>query len=761
MLAPFALIAGFALPAAAEPTTATANARVAAAYAQAPLLFEANRGQAHKDVLFLSHGPGYSLYLTADEAVLVLAGQNVDAKRDVRSAKAQAKPAVLRMSMVGGALRPPVSGLDELPGKANYFTGNDRTKWRANVPTYARVHYREIYPGIDLVYYGNQRRLEYDFVVAPGADPKKIVLGFEGADELEIDAQGELVLRTAGGDLRQHKPVIYQEIDGARREIDGGYIRKGAKRVGFEIAAYDRGRPLVVDPALSYSTYLGGNSFDFGQGIAVDAAGNAYVAGTTYSSDFPTTAGAFQRTVVDHPNVFVTKLDPSGSGMVYSTYFGGSSLDLGHGIAVDAAGNAYVTGYTFSTDFPTTAGAFQTTHGGNWDAFLTKLDPTGSAIVYSTYLGGSDNDQGNGIAVDAAGSAYVTGWTNSLDFKTTLGAFQVLFSGLPAIGLSVRQIREIGGPDAFVTKFNPTGSALVYSTYLGGIKTDVGYGIAVDAEGNAYVTGQTGSSVTFDSFMECPNGPQECALNTFPTTPGAFQTAPGGTVSPEDAFVTKLNPTGSALVYSTYLGGNGDDRGLGIALDSGGNAYVTGRTGSGTFPTTPGALRTTTTDFAYDAFVTKLNPTGSALIYSTLVGGRGHDQGNGIAVNPAGEAYITGSTGAPSTPGVTASEFPISNAIQSRFGGLVDAFVTKLDTTGTALVYSTFWGGSNFDRGNAIAVDADGNAYVTGETDSINFPVSPGAFQSAGDGSSSPADAFVLKIFDVGTPPPPPPIPFP
>jgi hypothetical protein len=723
---------------------------VAATYLQAPLRFEANRGQAHKDVRFLSRGLGYSLYLTADEAVLVLAGRDMDMKRDVRSTRAHAKPAVLRMGLVGAARRPVMSGLDELPGKANYFIGSDRAKWHTNVPTYAKVHYRGVYPGIDLVYYGNQRRLEYDFVVAPGADPKGIVLDFEGADKLEIDLQGELVLRTAGGDIRQHKPVIYQEIDGVRREIGGGYIRKGAKRVGFEVAAYDSGRPLVVDPALSYSTYLGGNSFDFGQGIAVDAAGNAYVAGITYSPDFPTTPGAFQPTVIGHPHAFVTKLNPTGSGLVYSTYLGGSRFDLGQGIAVDAAGNAYVTGYTSSTDYPTTAGAFQTTHGGvtdNWDVFLTKLNPTGSALVYSTYLGGSDNDQGNGIAVDGAGNAYVTGWTISLDFKTTLGAFQPIFGR---------------GPDAFVTKFNPTGSALVYSTYLGGIKTDVGYGIAVDAEGNAYVTGQTGSSVNFYSYMECPNGPQECALNTFPTTPGAFQTAPGGTTSPEDAFVTKLNPTGSALVYSTYLGGNGDDRGLGIALDSASNAYVTGRTGSSTFPTTPGALRTTPTDFAYDAFVTKLNPTGSALIYSTLLGGRGNDQGNGIAVNSAGEAYVTGSTGAPSTPGVTASEFPISNAIQSRFGGVVDVFVTKFAPTGTAFVYSTFWGGSNGDEGHAIAVDADGNAYVTGETDSTNFPTSPGVFQPATGGPSSfPVDAFVLKIFDVGTPPPPSPIPFP
>jgi hypothetical protein len=332
-------LVGFACP-----VPAAADARVSEAYGRLPLHFEANRGQTHEDVRFLSRGPGYSVYLTPSEAVLVLAKPNPDSKRDARP---QAKPVALRMSLVGATRKPHVSGLEELPGKANYFIGNDPAQWHTNVPTYAKVHYRAVYPGIDLAYYGNQRQLEYDFVVAPGADPKRIVLGFKGADKLEIDAQGELVLHTAGGAIRQHKPVIYQEMDGVRTEIEGGYALKGAKRVGFQLAAYDRSRSLIIDPVLSYSTYLGGSTNgsccggnDESNGIAVDGAGNAYVIGTTSSNDFPTTAGAFQTT---GGNAFVTKLNPTGSALVYSTYLGSA---VSTGIAVDADGNAYVTGST-------------------------------------------------------------------------------------------------------------------------------------------------------------------------------------------------------------------------------------------------------------------------------------------------------------------------------------------------------------------------------------------------------------------------------
>src|SRR5712691_2343021 len=344
MLVLYTSILGFALPA-----VAATDARVSESYGKLPLQFEANRGQTHKDVRFLSRGAGYSLYLTGGEAVVVLAKPNADAKRDARGAptrpgaKAQVKSVALRMSLVGAARKPVVNGREELPGKANYFIGKDRSKWRTNVPTYAKVQYQNVYPGIDLVYYGNQRQLEYDFVLAPGADPRKIVLDFKDAEKLEIDAQGDLVLHAAGGDVRQHKPVVYQDIDGVRREIDGSYVRKGANRVGLQIAAYDASRPLIIDPVLSYSTYLGGSGREKGLAIAVDRYGNAYVTGLVSSTDFPTTAGAFQ-----------------------PIFGGGTGLGGGQG----------------------------------FDAFVTKFDSTGSALLYSTYLGGSDDDQGLGIAVD-------------------------------------------------------------------------------------------------------------------------------------------------------------------------------------------------------------------------------------------------------------------------------------------------------------------------------------------------------------------------
>src|SRR5881396_2470743 len=394
------MLAAFLAGAASAIKPVSAAPRASEAYGRLPLHFEANQGQTHQDVRFLARGPGYSLYLTAGEAVLVLTKPNPQAKRDVLSTperlatQAQGTPAVVRMGLVGAAPKPFVSGLDELPGKANYFIGKDPAKWRTNVPTYAKVHYREVYPGIDLVYYGNQRQLEYDFVVSPRADPERIVLGFQGAERLEINAEGEFVLHAAGGAIRQRVPVIYQEIDGVRTKIEGRYVLKDAHRVGFQVAAYDPSRPLVIDPTLVYSTYLGGSSSDDGYGIAVDAAGAAYVTGTTGSADF--TAGCtapctgLNGTLSGRSDVFVTKINAAGTALVYSTYLGGSGYESGNGIAVDAAGAAYVTGTTSSTDFPTTPGAIQTTYGGGGsssnggDAFVSKLNAAGSALLYST-----------------------------------------------------------------------------------------------------------------------------------------------------------------------------------------------------------------------------------------------------------------------------------------------------------------------------------------------------------------------------------------
>jgi len=725
----FALLT-FLLGISCAAAAAPADARVSEAYGRLPLHFEANRGQTNRDVRFLSHGPGYDLYLTANEVVLVLT-------RARPGVGAPAKPVALRMSLVGGAPRPLVSGLEELPGKANYFIGKDPAKWRSNVPTYAKVHYREVYPGIDLLYYGNQRQLEYDFVLAPGADPKKIVLGFKGARRLEIDAQGELVLHTAGGALRHRKPAIYQEIDGVRSEIEGGYVLKGAKRVGFQVAGYDTHRPLIIDPMLAYSTYLGELSNFSGCRIAVDASGNAYVAGPTASGYFPTTPGAFQPSFAGGQyDVFVAKLNPSGSALVYSTYLGGTDGESSSGIAVDAGGNAYVTGSTYSSDFPTTAGALHpSTFPRNFPnyyslSFVTKLDPTGSALVYSTYLTtystpyppSEDVSRSTAIAVDAGGNAYVTGVAGtdvagSPEFPTTPGAFQSTYSG---------------NADAFVMKLNPTGSALVYSTFLGGSDADEATGIAVDADGNAYVTGTTNST-------------------NFPTTAGAFQPgineglcqAPntGKMIQCSDVFVTKLDATGSALIYSTFLGGSSPDYGRGIAVDAAGNAYVTGGTDSTNFPTTPGAFQTTysgpeVTGYA-DAFVTKLDPAGSALVYSTYLGAISDDRHgvSGIAVDAGGNAYVTGADGFgfPTTPGTPKGS----------------GFVTKLDPTGSALVYSTLLAGDSShinyseELANGIAVDGAGSAYLAGLATAY-FQTTPGALRTIHSGGQF--DPFVAKI---------------
>jgi hypothetical protein len=691
-------------------TDPKAESRILDSYGKLQLSFEANHGQADPQVKFLSRIGGYSLFLTRDEAVLAFSGKKAGAKvnRSRRfDAAAPKAGSVLRMKLRNANPAAKVTGVDELAGTSNYFIGNDPAKWFSNLPTYAKVKYEGIYSGIDLVYYGNQRQLEYDFIVAPGADPRRIALDVGGTKRIRRDAHGDLALQMSEGEIRWHKPVVYQERNGARQEIAARYTIRDTNRVRFEVAKYDESRPLYIDP-LIYSTYLGGSGDDGGSGIAVDSAGNAYVTGYTQSADFPTTPGVFQTVCgggcTDGEDAFIAKINPTGSALVYSTYLGGSRGDGGSGITVDSLGNAYVTGGTGSTDFPTTTGAFQTVCGVSssgycFDGFVAKINPTGSALVYSTYLGGSGDDSGYQIAVDSSGNAHVTGYTASTDFPT-MNPFQSVLGG---------------GEDAFIAKINPTGSALVYSTYLGGSGGDGGFGIDLDAAGNAYVTGLTGST-------------------DFPTTPGAFQTVCGGCNGSWDAFVAKINPTGSALVYSTYLGGSEDDEGWGIAVDSSGEAYVTGYTGSTDFPTM-NPLQPTYGRGILDAFVAKLNPTGSALVYSTYLGGSEDDRGFGIAVDSAGNAYVTGTT--------TSNNFPTESPAQRHRGGSNDAFVSKLNPGGSALVYSTYMGGLSYDSGNGIAVDSAGNAYVTGTTQSTNFPTKSPLQPSNAGGY---ADAFVAQI---------------
>jgi hypothetical protein len=738
---------------------ATERGRIVENYGKLPLSFEVNQGQTDEQVKFLSRGHGYTLLLTRDTAIFALGGNpsvgstRVSGESSGSGTKAQSKTALLRLKLLKANPVTKVSGEDELGGKVSYFIGNDPKKWRTNLPTYGRVKYKNIYPGIDLIYYGNQRHLEYDFVVAPGANPTSIQLDVRGAQHISRAKNGDLIINIDGGEVRWLKPVVYQEKEGKRRQVAGHYVVKSAHRVGFEVAEFDSRRPLVIDPALAYSTFLGGSGGDNGLGIAVDVAGNAYVTGSTKSYNFPTTPGAFQTTCGGGGCVgdaFVTKLNPSGSALVYSTFLGGFSFDGGSGIALDASGDAFVTGFTESTDFPVTAGAFQTACGGTCveNGFVTELNPSGSALVYSTYLGGSGGDQGNAIAVDGAGDAYVSGQTQSSDFPVTAGAFQTTYSGA-GCGAGC-------GVNSFVTKLNPDGSALVYSTYLGGSVNDYGHGIALDASGDAYVTGKTQST-------------------NFPVTAGAFQTVcnacsvVGASPVLTNAFITELNPAGSSLAYSTYLGGSGNnvggDTANGIAVDSSGNAYVAGLTYSSNFPTTPGAFQTTCggpcSPPPYSdggtGFITKLNPTGSALVYSTYLHGSSQETIQGIAIDAAGNAYVTGFTDSYDFP-TTPNAFQTACVPDPDGGCNGGVFMTKMNSAGSAVIYSSFLMGVGEDVfslpiGNGIAVDAGGNAYVTGVNEDSDFPTTPGAFQTTLF-STVAGNAFVTKFSFVLLSPP-------
>jgi hypothetical protein len=707
-------------------TPAAARGRIQASYAALPLAFEPNQGQTDAQVKFLARGNGYTLFLTANEAVFSLQSRSAGGSSVRRGAGMPTKnsqahvnspksaSAVVRMQLLGGNSLATVAASGQMPGTSNYFLGNDPSKWRTDVAHYARISYQDVYPGVNMAFHGAQRQPEFDFVVAPGANPAPIGFHFTGAQRIKTDDSGNLILSSAAGDVLLHKPVAYQQQNGARQAVNARFILKANNQVGFKLGNYDRSRELVIDPSVSYSysTYLGGNGNDEGFGIAFDGSGNAYVTGQTASQNFPGTSGGFTGTA----QVFVTKINSSGSSLVYSTYVGGSGAngDSGNAIAVDSSGNAFVTGGTTSTDFPTTGGAFQTTlKGTTGNAFVFKLNSSG-AIAYSTYLGGTGEDIALGIAVDSTGDVYTVGRTSSTDFPTQ-NPIQLHLAGTSTNG--------------FVTKLNSSGTApLVYSTYLGGGNGDIANAVALDSSKNAYVTGNALSA-------------------NFPTTAGAFQTACSscGNSSPSpDAFVTVIKADGSGFVYSTFLGGSGTDVGDGIAVDSSNSAYVTGVTASTDFATTSGAAQTTYGG-ASDAFITKLNPAGSALVYSTYLGGSGFDTGEAIAVDGTNNAYVTGQT--------SSSDFPTAGPTQSALNGggntsSSDAFVTEINAAGSAPVFSTYLGGSNDEDTSgfgAIAVDSAGaTIYVTGSTQSSDFPTAGSAYQAANGGGGL-ADAFVVK----------------
>jgi uncharacterized protein (TIGR03437 family) len=670
-------------------------------YGRLPLSFEANLGQADPQVRFLARGRGYGVFLTPTGVVAAL-----------RSGLA------LRMKLVNANPRPEIAGQDPLPGKSNYFLGGDPGQWRTNIPHFARVHYRQVYPGVDLICHGNRGRLQYDFVIAPGADPGVIRLAHEGAQQILVDRQGDLILKTAAGEIKQSRPVVYQETGAGREIIEGRYVRLANNRIGFRVSRYDAGRPLVIDPIANYSSYLGGSGDDAGNAIALDPSGNIYMAGTTSSPNFPK-LNPLQGSLRTAPDAFVLKLNPAGSALIYATYLGGDDRDSASAIAVDASGNAYLTGATLSSNFPT-ANAFQSSSGAGYgDAFVTKLNSTGAALVYSTYLGGRDADSGAGIAVDTGGNAYVVGSTSSDNFPTLRPIQAKLAPGTCGV-FGARPCNDL-----FVTKLNPSGSGLIYSTYLGGSGNDLGGGIAVDPSGNAYVTGSSAST-------------------NFPTV-NPLQASMGGTR--QDAVVLKLNAAGSALLYSTYLGGSGADSGYAIVVDASGDAYVTGSTESANFPTANPVQRSKAgAPSDSDAFVAKINAAGSALVYSTYLGGSNSDYGYGIAVDGSGSATVAGAT--------YSLDFPRAAALQNLFGGGSDAFVTKFNATGAAMLFSSYLGGSSFDEAHAVALDASGNPVLTGQTRSQDFFTTLGALQpgygGGGLSSLSPGDAFVAKIGGLG-----------
>jgi hypothetical protein len=672
--------------------------------------FIPNVGQVATPSHFYSCGAGYGFYFTPEAVNMAFieypAKQNKPdhhhrrfrPDEDQLETQQVRQGIALSLRFIGSNPSANIKARKEEPGIVNFFIGNDPTKWQTNLRSYAEIVYSELWPNIDMVFRNTGGVLKYEFIIQPGANLSNIRLTYDGVDTISTDADGNLLIRTPIGILTEQRPVSYQPVDGLQLPVATEFTLEGQSDgtlgFGFNVDAnYDSHHPLVIDPGLVYSTYLGGSQdFDDGFGIALDTSDNAYVVGYTRSADFPTTMGAFQTNLNGIANVFITKFNPDGA-LVYSTYLGGSSFDQGYDIAVDTSGSAYVTGITGSADFPTTSGAFQTSFkGGFIDAFITKLNSTGSELIYSTYLGGL-NAYGNGIAIDTSENAYITGEASAFAFPITPGAFQTIANGLS---------------DAFVTKLNPSGSELIYSTYLGGSSNlDIASDIVIDTSGNAYVTGFTEST-------------------DFPTTPDAFQT----TSNAGGAFVTKLNPAGSALIYSTYLGGSIIDTGSGIAVDTSGSAYVTG-TGSSDFPTTPGAFQTALKDGG--AFITKLNPAGSELVYSTYLGS---GSGNDITVDTYGNAYVTG---------ITASiDFPTtSDAFQPSLKGSFDAFILKLNPTGSALVYSTYFGGSDVDEGVKIATDTSGNAYITGVTQSTDFPTTPGAFQTT---LIDQRNAFVAKL---------------
>jgi hypothetical protein len=675
-------------------------------YLNLPLSFEQNVGQTDGQAQFISRGQGYTLFLSSNQAVFAFhsvtfpsttrSDEKKLGKRFLveRSKNATRNTEIVRMKLLGANPSAQLTGLERMPSATNYIIGRDPSKWRTGVPLFAKVQSSEVFPGIDLVYYGNGRQLEYDFVVKPGADPAAISLGFDGATNTSIDASGNLALKTATGSMTLNKPILYQVIGGQRKEVNGNYALRGANAAGINVTGYDKTQPLIIDPVLVYSTYLGGSGTDGIDGIAVDSSGNTYVVGWTDSANFPIVGTSLTPAPNGTQVAFVSKFNSTGTALIYSTFLGGSGGEWGNGIALDSNGYVYVVGQTGSTNFPVTSNAFQTAlgTGASQNAFVSKLSADGQSLLYSTYLGGGSYDQGIGIAVDASQNAYVTGYTTSGEpapFPTTADAFQTALNSTYGNG--------------FISRIDTTqsgSSSLVYSTFLGGSGNwDQTNGIAVDANHNVYVGGMTSST-------------------DFPLTPTAYQTVVNPTAG--TAFLTEIDtakPGSTGLIYSTVI--ESATYGASIALDANGKAYVTGGEYVAKFDTTQSGA--------------------ASLLYYTPVGGSSDAFTYSVVVDPNGDAYVGGwtwSTDLPVTP----------DAIQSTLGsGGQNSFVTALSPSGSTVLFGTYLGGNGGadDFASGVAVDQNYNIYVAGATQSSNFPTTSGAFQTSLAGTSN---GYVTKF---------------
>ncbi len=718
---------------AAGKTAPTAGRKALEAYGRIPLYFIKNTGQVDGSVRYYEKGPRHAAYFTDNGLVLSLSrdaektsGPSMASARAGHGAAARGSRKItteaVRLSFVGRRKDAAITAERKLTGRVNYFVGRDPAKWRTGIPAFGRITYRDVYDNIDIRFYGTGSNIEHDVVVRPGGDPGAVRFAYKGVKGLELTPEGDLLVRLDYGVIREKRPLVYQEINGKREIIESAYRitgkSDGAFTYGFDLAAYDRTKELVIDPVIVYSTYLGGSGYDSVHGIAVDSSGAVYVTGFTDSLDFPVANPVQGASAGGLNDTFITKLDPQGTAIVFSTYLGGGGDDFAEGIGVDASGAVYITGITTSVDFPV-VNAFQGVYGGTLagtgnggvgdfgsmrgDAFITKLDPTGGAIAYSTYLGGSGDEIANDIFVESTGAVYVTGETTSTDFP-------IVNPIQPAPGSIDWQ--------AFAAKVDPSGTGLVYSTYLGGSVRDAGISIAADGSGAAYVAGETSST-------------------DFPVVNPVQGTRAGG-INPFDFFVAKLSPAGSALTYSTYLGGSGDERLPSIAVDSSGSAYITGYTGSTDYPVVS-PLQATNAG-GIDIVVSKIDPTGSAIVYSTYIGGSGNDFASAITIDAAGSAYVAGLS--------YSSDYPLASPLQASISGYSDAVLTEIDPAGSAVLFSTYLGGQSTESARDIALDASGAVYLGGWTTSGDFPlVRP--YQVI---MGIPGDAFITKVDPVTAP---------